>query len=123
MYDITVESTGNFVLGNSHIVVSNSKNPPKIDHIEGQTKDISDALARMVRILKYEWPYRDIIGAGTSRTNNVEQKIRNKVATEEDKALYQETVNSMSAGLGSWRTLKDSGKVLKLSDVLPFNDF
>lgn len=99
-----------------------TKNPPKIDHIEGQTKDISDALARMVRILKYEWPYRDVLGAGTSTTNNVEQRIRSKVATEDDKAAYQESLNSMTTGLGSWRTLKESGKTLRLSDVLPFND-
>lgn len=102
-----------------------TKNPPKIDHIEGQTKDITDALARIVRILKYEWPYREVIGAGTSAGQpDVINRLRNNVATEEEKDSYQESVNSMVAGLGSWRNLKNNDSTaFKLDNIFPGDDF
>lgn len=95
-------------------------NPPKIDHVEGQTKDISDALARIVRIIKYEWPYREIISAGASDVNpDLVKKLKTNVATEEEKAAYQEQINSMSSGLGSWRTLKNnSTSLLRIDDIV-----
>jgi len=95
--------------------------PVKIDHVEGKTKDISDCLARIVRIIKYEWPYSDLIGAGMGQNEtDLLRKLRNNVATTEEKGQYQEAVNSAVAGLGSWRAMRDNPNVrLSLQNLLP----
>jgi hypothetical protein len=97
-----------------------SKAVPKVDHVDGQTKDIADAVARLVRILKYEWPFVEMLGAGTGASSaNLENKLRSQIATFEEKSQYQEAVNSAVAGLGSWRAMKGSNAPIKLSDILP----
>lgn len=81
-----------------------TKNPPRIDHVHGHTKDISDALARLVRIVVYEWPYKDVVGVGTKPPEtNLINKLKSKVATEAERTTYQEMINSQVAGLGNWK--------------------
>lgn len=96
---------------------------PKVDHPDNGTKDIADTIAKACRLLIYEWPLMDVYTAGTNRTDyDLEKRIRNNVATEEDIVVHKESYNSNLLGIGSWRNLKSENRVT-LDSVLPTQDW
>ena len=120
MYDLTVENYGNFLLADGNIIVSNSKNPPKIDHTNQSTKDISDTVARAVRLIVYEWPFMDVIATGNSYSASEDtRKVQAGIASPEEKAKHEEQLLSSSIGLGKWRQTQKGGRAIRLEDVLP----
>jgi hypothetical protein len=100
--------------------VDNSKNPPKIDHINSSTKDISDTLARAVNLIVYEWPFMDVIATGnTYSAMEDSRKVKAGIASPEEKAKHDELLLSGSIGLGKWRQTQKGGRAIRLEDVLP----
>lgn len=119
MYDITVEGTGNFLLGSSHIIVSNSKNPAKIDHPEGGTKDIADALAKACRIITMDWPFAEVYAAGgVAQPSNIADKVKSSFASEKERKEYTEELNSNAVGMGAWKKLS-SERPIRMEDIIP----
>lgn len=119
MYDITVDGTHNFLLEDGHIIVSNSKNPAKVDHPANGGKDIADVIAKAVYLLTYDWPFVDILTAGiNSKQQELAAKLKTGVATDDEKQKYSEELYSKTIGLGSWKELKNK-QTINLKDIFP----
>lgn len=100
--------------------VDNSKNPPKIDHTNSSTKDISDTLARAVRLIVYEWPFMDIVATGTTYSDSEDvRKVKAGIASPEEHARHQERVFSDAIGMGKWKQTQKGGNAININDVLP----
>jgi hypothetical protein len=100
--------------------VDNSKNPPKIDHINSSTKDMSDTLARVVRLIVYEWPFMDVVATGTNYSESEDiKKVKAGIASNEEQERFNEKVYSDSIGMGKWKQTQKGGNAIKLSDLLP----
>lgn len=96
-----------------------SKNPAKIDHPEGGTKDIADALAKACRIIVMDWPFAEIHAAGgAAQVSNIESKVKNNLASETERREYDELLNSNTVGMGAWKHLS-SERPIRMEDILP----
>ena len=76
----------------------------KIDHPANGTKDIIDTVAKVTRVILYQWPFTDIMTAGTSvKKQDLEKKMNLGLASEEEKGDFYEDLYSSTVGLGNWK--------------------
>lgn len=94
-----------------------TKNPPKVDHTAQSSKDISDTLAKAVRLLVYEWPFMDIVTTGGMDTlSSLDKKVQAGIASPEEASEHREKLLSTSIGMGAFKRLQ---KDVRIEDVLP----
>jgi hypothetical protein len=95
-------------------------NPPKVDHVSTSTKDISDTVAKAVRLIVYEWPFMDVLTTGSNYENkNIDRKVKDGIASPEEKQEHREGLLSLSVGMGKWKQTQKGGNALRMEDVLP----
>jgi len=76
----------------------------KIDHPANGTKDIIDTIAKATRIILYQWPFQDIMAAGTTvKEVDLEKRLNLGVASQEESSEYYEKLYSNSVGMGQWK--------------------
>lgn len=83
----------------------------KVDHTETSTKDIADTIAKLVFVTTHEWPFSEahlhVVGEGSNskviNDSRLEDRIRAKTATDEERTVYYEAINSDAVGLGGFR--------------------
>lgn len=84
-----------------------------VDHTETSSKDIADTIAKLVYITVNEWPFTEMslhtAGAPNTPitthrdTGGLGERVANNTATDEERKVYYEAVNSNVVGLGSFR--------------------
>lgn len=76
----------------------------KIDHPANGTKDIIDTIAKATRIILYQWPFQDIMAAGTTiKESDLEKRLNLGVASQAESSEYYEKLYSNSVGMGQWK--------------------
>lgn len=97
-----------------------TKNPPKVDHPENGTKDISDVVAKLSRIIVHQWPFTDVLAAGTGINEQaLVDKVSRGLASEKEQHEFDELRFSQTLGLGRIRQQSKGAKPISYKDIFP----
>lgn len=98
------------------------KSKNRVEHTTTSGKDMADTIARLVRLTVYQWPYSDVVGAGTNYTqDDIAARVNLNIATEEEATKYSEEMNSGLYGLGFWKDMQNKPRI-RLQDIINVDD-
>ena len=97
-----------------------TRNPPKVDHTNTSSKDISDTIAKAVRIIVHEWPFADVYAAGNSYNDSrAAEKVKDGIASPEEEKEYKDNLYSDSIGMGKWKKASKPEFIIREKDLFP----